>query len=137
MDHAQTLRKAYELISAGDLDGFGALIADDFVEHEVEPGAAPTKDGVLEFFASLRTAFPDLRMDVEDVIVGDDKGVARVRTTGTHRNEFMGIPATGKPVDMQIIDIMRFDAAGLVVEHWGIADNLAMLQQLGVAPTGS
>ena len=136
MDHAQALRNAYDLINAGDLDGFGALIADDFVEHEDSPGVPPTKDGVLEFFRALRVAFPDLRMEVEDVIVGGDKAVARVRSTGTHQGEFMGIPSTGRGVDIQVIDIMRFDGAGLVCEHWGVTDTMSMMQQLGVVPDG-
>jgi predicted ester cyclase len=48
----------------------------------------------------------------------------------------MGVPATGTHVDVQLIDIMRFDGAGLVCEHWGVADMLALMQQLGVVPTG-
>ena len=133
MDHSNTQRRLYDLLSAGDIDGFGALLADDFVEHEETPGLAPTKDGALEFFRMYRAAFPDLRMDPEDVLASGDKVVARVRATGTHEGELMGMPATGKSVDVQLIDIMRFDEDGLVAEHWGVVDMLAMMQQLGVA----
>ena len=63
MDHAATMRRLYDLLSAGDVEGFGTSLADDFVEHEETPGLAPTKDGVLEFFRLYRAAFPDLRMD--------------------------------------------------------------------------
>ena len=59
MDISDTTRRAYELINAGDIDGFGDLLADDFVEHEETPGFATTKEGVLEFFRMYRTAFPD------------------------------------------------------------------------------
>ena len=83
-----------------------------------------------------RVAFPDLRMDPEDVLASGDKVVARVRATGTHEGEFMGMPATGKSVDVQLIDIMRFSEDGLVREHWGVVDMLAMMQQLGVVPEG-
>ena len=127
----------YDLLNAGDIDGFGALLADGFVEHEETPGVAPTKEGVLEFFRMYRAAFPDLRMDPEDVVASGEKVVARVRATGTHEGEFMGMPATGKSVDVQLIDIMRFDEDGLVSEHWGVVDMLAMMQQLGVVPAGS
>ena len=48
----------------------------------------------------------------------------------------MGVPPTAARVEMQLIDIMRFDASGLVCEHWGVADMLALLQQLGVVPAG-
>jgi steroid delta-isomerase-like uncharacterized protein len=136
MDHAETMQRLYDLLNAGDIDGFGALLADDFVEHEETPGLAPTKDGVLEFFRMYRAAFPDLRMEPEDVLASDDKVVARLRATGTHQGEFMGIPATGKSVDVPLIDIIRFGDDGLAHEHWGVINEMAMMQQLGLAPDG-
>jgi steroid delta-isomerase-like uncharacterized protein len=136
MDHGATARRLYDLINAGDIEGFARHLADDFVEHEVTPGLAPTKDGVIAFFRMQQAAFPDMHMHVEDVVASGDKGVARVRYTGTHRGEFMGMPATGKSVDVQLIDMFRFGDDGLVLEHWGVLDALAMMQQLGVVPTG-
>jgi steroid delta-isomerase-like uncharacterized protein len=136
MDHAETMQRLYDLLNAGDIDGFGALLADDFVEHEETPGLAPTKDGVLEFFRMYRAAFPDLRMEPEDVLASDDKVVARLRATGTHQGEFMGLPATGKSVDVPLIDIIRFGDDGLAHEHWGVINEMAMMQQLGLAPDG-
>ena len=136
MDHAVTMRTTYERISAGDIDGFGELVADDFVEHDEVPGVPPTKEGTLGYFRMLLTAFPDMRMDVEDLIVDKDKTVARVKATATHQGEFMGVAPTGKRVAVQLIDIMRFDDAGLVCEHWGVVDMLSLMQQLGVVPAG-
>ena len=136
MDHAVTMRRMYDLLSAGDVDGFGDLLADDFVEHEETPGLAPTKDGVKAFFRMYLAAFPDLRMNAEDVLASGDKIVARVRATGTHQGEFMGMPATGRSIDVQLIDILRFGDDGLVHEHWGVFDALAMMQQLGAIPDG-
>ncbi len=136
VDHTMTMRSTYERINAGDIDGFGELVADRFVEHQGGPGLPPTKEGTLEFFRMLLAAFPDMRMDVEDLIAGEDKTVARVKVAATHKGEFMGVPPTGMRVDMELIDIMRFDAAGLVCEHWGVADMLSLMQQLGVVPAG-
>jgi steroid delta-isomerase-like uncharacterized protein len=136
MDHAVTQRRLYELLSVGDIDGFGALLTEDFIEHEETPGLAPTKAGVLQFFRMYRAAFRDLRLDPEDVLPSGDRVVARVRATGTHTGDFMGMPPTGKSIDVQLIDIMRFTEDGLVAEHWGVVDMLAMMQQLGVAPEG-
>ena len=137
MDHAATMRNTYERINAGDIAGFGDLVAADFVEHQDVAGFPATKEGTLEFFHTLLVAFPDFRMTVEDVIAGGgDKAVARVRITGTHKGEFIGVAPTARPVDVQLIDIMRFDEAGLVCEHWGVADMLSLMQQLGVAPAG-
>ena len=136
MDHIEVMRSAYDRLNAGDIDGFGELVADDFVEHEEMPGMAPTKEGVLDLFRMLRGAFPDMTMVAEDILVSGDKAVARVRSTGTHRGEFMGIAATGKSVDIQLIDIMRFDGAGLMCEHWGVTDMMSLMQQIGVVPAG-
>lgn len=134
MDHESTMRRLYELISAGDIDGFGEHVAEDFVEHEETPGLEPTREGVKQFFRMYTAAFPDLRMEAQDVLVSGDKVVARVRATGTHRGEFMGLPATGESVDVQLIDIIRFGDDGLAHEHWGVFDALAMMQQLGAIP---
>lgn len=134
MDHAAAMKHMYDLINAGDIDGFGELLAEDFVEHEEMPGLEPSKDGVKQLFHMYRAAFPDLRMEVQDVLVSADKAVARVRATGTHQGEFLGMAATGKSVDVQLIDITRFGDDGLAREHWGVFDALAMMQQLGAFP---
>jgi steroid delta-isomerase-like uncharacterized protein len=131
------MRRLYELISAGDIDGFGEHVADGFVEHEETPGFERSKEGVIQMFHMYRAAFPDLRMEAEDVLVSGDKVVARARATGTHQGEFMGMPATGARVEVQLIDIMRFDGTGRVCEHWGVADMLSLLQQLGAVPAGT
>ncbi len=128
------MRRLYDLLNAGDVDGFGDLLADDFVDHEELPGLAPTKEGVKAFFRMYIAAFPDLRMFAEDVLTSGEKVIARVRATGTHRGEFMGMSATGKAVDVQLIDIIRFGDDGLAYEHWGVFDSMTMMQQLGALP---
>lgn len=134
MDHADAMSRLYDLINAGDIDGFGDLLADDFVEHDAMPGLEPSKEGVKQLFHMYRAAFPDMRMAVQDVLVSGDKAVARVRATGTHQGEFLGMDATGRSVDVQLIDITRFGEDGLALEHWGVFDALTMMQQLGAAP---
>jgi steroid delta-isomerase-like uncharacterized protein len=136
MDHAATMRQIYDLINRGDIDGLGDLLADDFVDHEELPGLEPTKEGVLAFFRMYVAAFPDLRMDPEDVLPSGDKVVARVRATGTHRGELMGLAATGESVDVQLVDIIRFGDDGLAHEHWGVFDTMTMMQQLGAVADG-
>jgi steroid delta-isomerase-like uncharacterized protein len=136
MDLETTVRRFYDSVNAGDFERFGELMSEDFIEHEETPGLAPTKEGVLEFFRMYRVAFPDMRMDVEEVLISGDKTVVRARVTGTHKAEFMGMPATGRGIDVQLIDIMRFGNDGLAHEHWGVIDVLAMMQQLGAVPEG-
>ena len=132
MDHTISIQRLYDLINAGDIGGFGRQLADDFVERNEVPGIPPNKAGVVQYFQMLLAAFPDFRMDVEDVIASSDKAVARVRVTGTHKGEFMGIPATEKSAAVNLIDITRFGDDGLAHEHWGVVDQLALMQQLGL-----
>ncbi len=136
MDHTATTRHLFDCITAGDIDGFGDQLAEDFVEHETGPGLDPTKAGTKELFRMMLTGFPDLRFAPEDVLSSGDKVVARVRVTGTHTGNFMGIAATGRGVDFPAIDILRFGDDGRVHEHWGVMDVMSMMQQLGVVPSG-
>jgi predicted ester cyclase len=80
--------------------------------------------------------FPDWRFDAEDILTSGDKIIARSSVTGTNKGEFMGMPATGKSINIQAIDIVRFGNDGLAVEHWGVMDMMSMMQQLGVVPQG-
>lgn len=127
------MRHAYDLMSSGDLDGFLELAAPDFVDHNPDPGQGPGIEGVRESFARFLGAFPDLRMTPQEILVDDDKAIARTVMTGTHRGELNGIPATGKSVRVEVIDIVRFEN-GKAKERWGIYDALAMMQQLGLVP---
>lgn len=96
----------------------------------------PTKEGTKQLFQMLMAAYPDLRFDAEDILTSGDKVVARVRIAGTNKGTFMGMPATGKAIDIQGIDILRFSNDGLVHEHWGAMDIMLMMQQLGAVPQG-
>jgi steroid delta-isomerase-like uncharacterized protein len=130
---ALMLRLYDEVVNGGNLDMIDDLASPDFVDHEALPGLAAGRAGVKQFFSMLRTAFPDLRMHVDDLIAEGDKAVARVTMTGTHQGEFAGIAATGKTVSVPTIDIVRF-AEGKLVEHWGVTDTASMMAQLGALP---
>jgi predicted ester cyclase len=90
-------------------------------------------EGLKQLFTMLRTAFPDWSETIEDLMAEEDRVVFRVTGQGTHQGEFMGIPATGKPVTRPGIDIVR-NVDGKLVEHWANIDQLGMMQQLGVIP---
>ena len=134
MGHEALMREAYDHINAGDLGAFGEMLADDMVEHEEADGLPQTKEGVIQFFTMFRGAFSDLQMEVEDMIGSGDTVWSRVRITGTNDGDFMDMPATGKKVDFQGVDIVRINDAGKAVEHWGVTDTMTMMQQLGAIP---
>jgi steroid delta-isomerase-like uncharacterized protein len=133
-DTKAIMRRFYdEVINGRNLDLIDELTTPDFIEHEEFPGLASGREGVKQFFSMMRTAFPDFRMNVEDMIAEGDKAVVRATLTGTHRGDFMGIPATGKSISVTVIDIVCF-SGGKVAEHWGVSDTAGMMEQLGVAP---
>jgi steroid delta-isomerase-like uncharacterized protein len=120
-------------VSAGNLAVIDDTVVDDFVDHEEFPGIEPNKDGVKKFFAMLRGAFPDLRMEANEILVEGDLVCARGTFTGTHQGEFMGVPASGKPIEVTAFDMLRL-RDGQFSEHWGVMDAMTMMQQLGAIP---
>jgi steroid delta-isomerase-like uncharacterized protein len=125
-------RRGYEAINQNNLDALDEVVAPDITDQDPAPGQALGLEGVKQWFSSMHTAFPDFRMNVEDMIAEGDKVVARVRLSGTHQGEFMGIDATGNRVTITGIDILRVNADGEIMERWGNFDDLGMMQQLGV-----
>jgi steroid delta-isomerase-like uncharacterized protein len=123
-----------DVFNRGNLSALDEALAPDFVEHEeLPPGIAPGREGVKQFVGMLRSAFPDFKFAIDDVVAQDDKVVVRSTWTGTQQGEFLGIPPTGRGVSFGVIDIVRM-AGGKGVEHWGQMDSLRMMQQLGVIP---
>ena len=122
-----------EVVNGGKLDVIDELLAPDFVEHEEVPGLPKDREGVKQFFGMFRAAFPDVTFTVEAAIAENDLVAARVTIRGTHQGEFMGIPATGRAVEFQAMDLVQF-ADGAATAHWGVTDMVAMLTQLGVMP---
>ena len=83
----------------------------------------------------MKAGFPDLECHVEDMTADGDKVWARVRLTGTHQGEFMGVAPTGNRVEFDVIDIGRFEG-GKGVEHWGVSDAMGLMMQIGAIPAG-
>ncbi len=121
-----------EGFSGGRLEVADELIAPDVIEHQdYGPGHAPGAEGVKAVMASLRRAFSDFRLDIEDIAVDGDVAWARNVATGTNDGSFMGHPPTGKPMRIDVIDVVRV-RDGRIVEHWGVPDRLGVLRQLGL-----
>jgi len=109
------------------------VYADTFVDHSAPPGFPTDREGQKQFTMMLRAGFPDAGQTIDELIAEGGKVVMRWTGRGTNRGEFMGIPATGKPVTVTGIDIFRVEG-GAIVELWSNWDMMGMMQQLGVAP---
>ncbi len=120
-----------EFINQGNEAVFDELVDPNIIENgEMPPGLEPNREGVKQLFRMLRSAFPDLHFQVDEMIAADDKIVVRLTVSGTNEGSFMNMPPTGNKVSFKAVDIFRL-ANGKVVEHWGIEDNAKMMQQLG------
>ena len=122
-----------EFQTKGDVAVAEEILADDFVDRTPFGPIPGTREGVIQLFAMLRSAFPDLRADVHDMLVDGDKVVTRKTFHGTHQGDFMGIPPTGKEVAWDVIDIVRH-RDGKFVEHWNVVDAYGLMSQLGAIP---
>jgi steroid delta-isomerase-like uncharacterized protein len=129
-------RLVEEVFNKGNVSTIDEFLAPNFVEREVLPPGTPSgREGVKQLTMMFRTAFPDFNVSIDDMIAEGDKIVARTTWSGTQKGEFMGIPSSGKRVSFDVIDIIRI-SEGKGVEHWGVMDSSALMQQLGVIPAG-
>lgn len=118
----------------GDVTLIDTHMAPNYVLHKPPTGFPPNREGLKAILTTMHSAFPDLKMTVEDVIAEGDKVMQRRVYQGTHKGELFGIPATGKSVSVSQITVSRV-ADGKFVEEWAETDFLGMLQQLGAIPS--
>ena len=124
-----------EIFNKGRLELADELIAPNMIDHDPalpEPVTGP--DGMKQLVAGYRTAFPDVRITIDDQIEESDKVVTRWTARGTHKGDLWGMSATGNEVTVTGMSIDRFEG-GQIAESWTNWDTLGMMQQLGVVPT--
>ncbi|WP_329000010.1 ester cyclase [Kribbella sp. NBC_00709] len=120
------------LFTKGDLGAVDTHLAEDFINHDPPFGVTPDREGMREAGKMMRAAFPDWHSDLHALIAEGDLVVERFTAGGTQRGEVMGVPPSGKTVSLPGINIWRL-RDGLIVERWGLLDDLGFLRQLGVA----
>ncbi len=136
-DDKRLARRALEEIYAkGALERADELVHPGFVDHEPAHPEQPTgPESVKQTVRRLHSAFGELRFAVEDEIAEGDRVVQRVTMSGRHTGPLMGREPTGRPFAVRHVYIWRI-ADGKLVEHWGSRDDLGLLGQLGLLPSG-
>jgi steroid delta-isomerase-like uncharacterized protein len=122
-----------EVQNKKDWGAYDDLNHPEFVNLSSPPGIPSDREGGKVYLGAFLSAFPDSQFTIDDMIAEGDQVVTKKTFTGTHTAEFVGIPATGKRVTLQFVDIMRV-RDGQIVEHWLSMDQLSFMQQLGVIP---
>ena len=123
-----------ELFSKGDLSAVDRYLDPGFVNHDLPfPGAPDGPEGMRMAALTMRQAMPDWHSEVHRLIAEGDTVVEVFTASGTHRGDLFGVPATGRTLTLQGINVFRI-TGGRIVERWGRLDHLGLLQQLGVVP---
>jgi steroid delta-isomerase-like uncharacterized protein len=122
-----------EVINQGQLERVDDLVAVDFVELDPLPGQQQGREGLKQVISAFRAAFPDIHWAIEEMLGEGDKVFSRFTWHGTHRGEFLGVPATGRQITVKGMVVDRV-VDGKMAESRILMDGLSMMRQLGVVP---
>jgi steroid delta-isomerase-like uncharacterized protein len=119
-----------ELFTKGDLTAVDRYLAPDFVNHDPPfPGSPEGAEGMRQAAQLMRSALPDWRSDLDQLIAEGDLVVERFTAQGTHRGELLGAPGTGRTLTLRGINIFRIEG-DRIVERWGRLDDVGLQEQL-------
>ena len=124
------LRTAYELVENGDVDAAAQLLTEDFIANV--PGTPEPLRGKEVWRAGtqgMREAFPDLKIDIQDMFGSGDKVAVLVSFRGTHQGAFQQFEATGRPVSFRSVEVYRIED-GKIAEEWVAPDLLSLMRQI-------
>ena len=124
-----------EVINQGRMDSAAQFVWEDVVEQVPFPGQGPGLEGLKDVLRGMRAAFPDLDFSIEEQIAEGDKVASRFEWTGTHRDTFLGVPATGRQVRVWGIVIDRLEG-GRIKDTRIIMDIFGLMMQLGAFASG-
>lgn len=131
-NRALVRRFVEEVQGQHNLAALDELFSPDFVDHSGPPDLQGL-EGARRFFTMMFAAFPDMHFTIRQQIAEGDKVLTYKTFHGTHLGPFMGTPATGKSVTIDVMDILTV-RDGKITEHWTVSDMLGMLQQIGAVP---
>ncbi len=133
-DNIQLAKQQIAALNARDLDQYLSRIDAAYVgESETAPGPIHGPEGVRQNIEMLFTAFPDLQIEVLQILASGDHVVAQLRVTGTHKGNFAGIAPTNKSIVMQGCNVVEI-RNGKAIRSRIYADNVSLFRQLGVLP---
>jgi steroid delta-isomerase-like uncharacterized protein len=122
------------VITQGEVDSAAQYVWEDVVEQVPLPGQGPGLEGLKNILRAMRAGFPDIVFSIQEQITEGDKVASRFEWTGTHKGEFLGVPATGRPVRVCGIVIDRL-VDGRIKDTRIIMNSLGLMTQLGALPS--
>lgn len=131
-NYEKVIERYFDAWNSGELEVFDEIIAPGYINHSpATPNPAAGPAGLKPIVVAIRAAFPDIHYTVKDLVIGEGKVAVRLSWTGTHLGDFFGIPASGKTVTVNTMQI-EYISNGQIVEHWRQTDDLGFMQQIGV-----
>ena len=119
------------VFSSLDEEAARRFIHPDFVDHEASEGVGGGPAGYIATARYMNSAFSEASWMPAQIFSTEDKYAMVITFSGVHTGEFMGIPATGKKVEVRHLHFFRVQD-GKAIEHWGARDELTLLKQIGV-----
>jgi steroid delta-isomerase-like uncharacterized protein len=129
-ENIDAMQRAWARLRVRDLDGYLALYSSSVIHHGYSSRIRPGVPGLREHYTNLLKGFPDLRVEVDDIISQGDKVAHRFTFYGTHRGEFVGIPPSGKSISASGMQMNLF-SGGKCIEVWSVHDSYRFLAQIG------
>ncbi len=132
-------RKTVNAMNDGKLEVLDSVFAPDFIEHTPDPSVEGTGIAALKAsYVMMRTAFPDVHVEVNTACAEGDRVIIHQTFNGTNTGEMAGMPATGKVVKADAVDVFVLKD-GKITEHWAVYDGMGMMMQMGfmMVPEGA
>lgn len=130
----EIMRKFYEeVMNKHNTSMVDSLVASDYIEHCIDPGYTPDRNGLRKGWEDFIKGYPDLNCKINFMVADTDCVTVQYTITGTNTGSVMGMAATGKKINVDGVDIVRFKN-GKAFEHWGYMDEMKMMAQLGMSP---
>jgi len=130
----QLCRDYFTAFLKRDIAWMNRHISPSFVRHDPGlPFDVRGPEGVAQLHDALLPAFPDMKLPLQDFVAEGEKVLVRLRVQGTHTGAFGDLPASGRTIDIGVLDLFQI-RDGVLIEHWALLDNLGMLKQLGALP---
>ena len=120
-----------EVFNGRDAERARAFFTPDVTWHGGALGSISGIDTVVPVLAGFINALTDIKSEVQDVIASDDLVALRLLVNATHTDNLLGVPATGRPVQWDAVDIYRVTDDGKISEQWAFEDLAAILSQVG------
>jgi len=134
LENRRLIEQAYDALNRRDLDAHLKLLDKSYVwESDAFPAPVKGQEAIRQTFNEYWTAFPDMRLEIEQILTSGDHVVVRYRNTGTHKGEFKGIAPTNRQIDIHGCNVHEVKN-NLCTKTSHYFDRLAMREQLGVVP---